>query len=290
MATSCDQTIEVVDFGRRTFFLFFFCPTQLGVQSPLFVYDPICLSNIIMATKPKKRKVEDTMPKVVTFKSSTGSFLSNFYGIKFEYDGDTWPSSEHAYQFMRHQPNDRKDWTWSTKFRGKYAYFEYLEHLMEPVKVGKKLTSYYSQKVVEVEKRNSKIQYWKKKNMIGIVAKTMVKMFRAKGTAVPRKSKEEEWETYWKDILHAKFSNPEMKAKLKATGSVTLIEAQWTFKNKAKKVWYSCPWGGGYDKEQDRFYGLNWMGDFIMRTRHALFPEIPYVSWDSLNPSPPNKK
>lgn len=229
-------------------------------------------------------EVKETIDDVIHFKSGSGktSWLSNFYATKVNVDGYAFPSSEHAYQCLRNEPGN-KDWM----VGGKYSSYDTLLEFMEPFSTGKKgasaFSSHYSIKVVPEDKRAAKVQYWKKKNAIGIVAKTAHKKLRNQGESnTTDYSKEEQWTIFWHKILRAKFNRPEMKAKLYKTGNAILIEAGYRLKNKPESAWAASPWSGGYDKATNRCYGLNWMGDFIMRIRHELFPEIPYVPWDTL--------
>lgn len=63
-----------------------------------------------------------------------------------------------------------------------------------------------------------------------------------------------------KNILTAKFSNPELRAKLKATGNAVLIEGNTWHDNR----WGKCSCPKCADKE-----GRNWLGKILMEIRDS---------------------
>ena len=64
-----------------------------------------------------------------------------------------------------------------------------------------------------------------------------------------------------KEILEAKFSNPELKEKLKATGDAILIEGNRHHDNR----WGNCTCNKCQSKE-----GQNWLGKILMEIRATL--------------------
>ena len=64
-----------------------------------------------------------------------------------------------------------------------------------------------------------------------------------------------------KDILTAKFSNPELKAKLKATGDATLIEGNRWHDNR----WGKCTCDRCKNKD-----AKNWLGKILMEIRDTI--------------------
>ena len=63
-----------------------------------------------------------------------------------------------------------------------------------------------------------------------------------------------------KEILIAKFSNPELLAKLKATGSATLIEGNH---------WHDNRWGHCTCERCSKKEGQNWLGKILMEIRDS---------------------
>jgi hypothetical protein len=63
-----------------------------------------------------------------------------------------------------------------------------------------------------------------------------------------------------KRVLTAKFSNPELRAKLKATGDATLIEGNTWHDNR----WGNCTCAKCANKE-----GQNWLGKILMEVRDS---------------------
>ena len=63
-----------------------------------------------------------------------------------------------------------------------------------------------------------------------------------------------------KRVLTAKFSNPELRAKLKATGDATLIEGNTWHDNR----WGNCTCAKCANKE-----GQNWLGKILMEIRDS---------------------
>lgn len=63
-----------------------------------------------------------------------------------------------------------------------------------------------------------------------------------------------------RDILYAKFSNPELRAKLKATGNAALVEGNKWHDNR----WGHCICAKCADKEY-----MNWLGKILMEIRDS---------------------
>lgn len=66
------------------------------------------------------------------------------------------------------------------------------------------------------------------------------------------------------DILHAKFSIPDLAEKLKATGDAYLIE---------ENHWHDNRWGKCTCEKCCQKDGLNWLGEILMRIRSELNQE-----------------
>ena len=63
-----------------------------------------------------------------------------------------------------------------------------------------------------------------------------------------------------KRVLTAKFSNPELRAKLKATGDATLIEGN---------TWHDNRWGNCTCPKCANKEGQNWLGKILMEIRDS---------------------
>lgn len=217
----------------------------------------------------------------VYFKSSSGPqtrIFSNFYEcpVQVVVDGTryTFPSAEHAYSFLRHVypatgTSEIHEWV-----VGGY-YDDYLV-LLDFMSSGD-----YSKAKVPTEKRFAKVNYWKKRKAIGIVAKCAVKQLKRLGTFTPRKTMREEWKLYWWNILMGKFANNEdLIQQLVATENAWLIEdGRRSMKNASPTTWDKSPWTGGIDGYTGRKYGRNWMGIFLMGIRCAFAPWLKPKKW-----------
>jgi predicted NAD-dependent protein-ADP-ribosyltransferase YbiA (DUF1768 family) len=64
-----------------------------------------------------------------------------------------------------------------------------------------------------------------------------------------------------KDILTAKFTVPELREKLKATGDATLIEGNH---------WHDNRWGKCTCERCQNKDGQNWLGKILMEVRDSL--------------------
>ena len=194
--------------------------------------------------------------------------FSNFYEtpVKINIEGKsfTFPSSEHAYQFLRmFYPREGLTNVGNWIIGGKYANYEYIK-VLYPGKAGE--------------------HHFKKKSeakMIGLIPKKLANDYKKTGKAPLGSDQETGWNKYWKTILTAKYSVPAMKKLLRKSGSKLLIENGIRKKYK-RPIWHHDPWTGAIDKNTGEAYGYNWMGDFLMRIRHQMFPEIPYKPWHKI--------
>lgn len=191
--------------------------------------------------------------------AATGAgILSNLCAANFAYMLGEWPSSEHAYQFYRLRAlglvtnATRHEWTCG----GKYANYDAITEL------------------------GGKQAYWEKRQMIGIVAKMAADRL-LKTHKIPKVyNKTSAW-TLFMVILRAKFQ-PGTRAYdvLMATGGVVLIELGRSIHTKPLSKWASNPWCGYVDAATGTTYGLNWMGEFLMRLRDELGDAAqPRVTW-----------
>jgi predicted NAD-dependent protein-ADP-ribosyltransferase YbiA (DUF1768 family) len=190
---------------------------------------------------------------------SNYKFSNLFYArVTIEIGGETlvFPSAEHAYQAIVKFP--RKVWH-RFQIGGDLASLEALHF-------------FYPQNVAD-----TKIKGYKRKNMIGIVAK----MASNKPGKVSLTSNEVASMKYKKfvflHILRKKFvGNPELKVALLATGTRYLLEFVRGAKMRMEKSGVSERWGA-LDKLCDNgtylMYGENAMGKLLMELRNALREE-----------------
>lgn len=187
--------------------------------------------------------------------------LSNFHACRVTCqvtDGQTYTfqSVEHAY--VAHMCKDPS----RLAEGGDLARFETGMKIVYP-----KLSS------VDIDK---KISYWKKYNMIGIIAKMYGKMINKKEKPTDATG----WETFrllWVKILTAKYTqNKEHQALLLSTGNMHLVEFDRTAS--AHTTWAGKIIGGidrGHGvREGGELVGQNYMGDMMMYIRDQVIKRI----------------
>lgn len=176
------------------------------------------------------------------------NMLSNFhYCIVEGPDGRTYPSIEHAYQSNYIL---EKDMFASGGILSEYS------------------TGF---PLVFEEKVDKKLQYWSRKNNIGILAKMAVsnKKIMSKLKLNRVSTFESSWEI-WRELLLSKFRQPKFKEILLSTGDAHLIE----FNRGAMREEMngkSPKWTGMI--KDGRLYGQNLMGQYLMRIRLELRSE-----------------
>lgn len=184
--------------------------------------------------------------------------LSNLFAHTIVVDGKVYPSAEHAYQ--------------SRKFEGQEKRFE----------TGGDLTKWSAMGLfVKEDKKESKIAYWGKKRMIGIIAKMATNPQHNRKTRLPQKTKVRQ--DIFEDILRNKFKKGSpLRPLLLATGEKYLVE----FDRGAKRM-ETHPtkprrsrWAGLAEpvdkddlKKGYKLYGDNRMGLLLMKIRDEIRKE-----------------
>ena len=183
--------------------------------------------------------------------------LSNFYACTVEHDGALYPSAEHAYQALKFEIGDREHF----QVNGKLSGFEAMSY-------------FYPEKANKAKNTaNSKIKYWSKKGMVGILAKLAQGNPKKVGLVPMPMQKMNDKLKEFKRILLSKYRNPELNAILLATGDRYLLE----FCRGAKKreLMGEDPeiCGGLAEDLPDgrcHVYGQNLMGKLMMTVRSEL--------------------
>tara|TARA_B100000214_G_scaffold375599_1_gene363165 strand:- start:5737 stop:6342 length:606 start_codon:yes stop_codon:yes gene_type:complete len=179
---------------------------------------------------------------VVSFNSSAKYpyyKFSNFYETKIVYKGMTYPSSEHAFQSQLVDDDLKK-------------------HFTIDGTIGSLTKEAFEFVGVKSDKSHQKVDYWKKKRMIGILAKQAVKMFKKKNISA------EECKNIFIDILVEKYKCSDLNQLLLGTESKYLLEFDKSasrLKSKGKK----CRWGGMIIDE--KIVGSNQQGILHMHVR-----------------------
>lgn len=189
---------------------------------------------------------------IVFWSNCSGKYgkLSNFHHLKegILFRGRTFPSSEHAFQSC-FVPEDMKDcFTVSGTFGDYYSGFKSL---------------YPSASSDFIQK---KVDYWKKKNNIGILAKMAVNRKRLGSMNIEKKSMSfEECEDTFFHILQKKFEIPDFKNVLLSTGKCYLLEFDRFQQESEDKI---SRWGGKIINH--KVWGHNQMGSLLMKVRDTL--------------------
>jgi predicted NAD-dependent protein-ADP-ribosyltransferase YbiA (DUF1768 family) len=125
-------------------------------------------------------------------------------------------------------------------------------------------------------------EYWKKREMIGIVAKMRGNRMRSNKPTITK----QEAIDIWIPILKAKFNNnPRVLDVLRKTENTTLVEVSNRLHTKPIGDWIKHKWEGHVHKDTGLRYGHNWMGDILMQIRSELC-DITYVPWVSTATEP----
>lgn len=175
----------------------------------------------------------------VLFWSNSSKYyqFSNFYGVDIWVDGKRYPSVEHWYQSHKWSPEHR-------------AAFE----------VGGVLSKWKS-----LENMTAKSpDYWQRKNMIGVIAKTAVRNYAKVGLSKPTVRVGDETRTFdfWENALTSKFlHNKEIREMLdRIPKGRVLVEYCRRSRVDKPSVW-------GAKVQDGNLIGLNLMGKFIMRLK-----------------------
>ena len=203
------------------------------------------------------------IPEHGSYKFKTGiggplAALSNFFACRVCWRRTVFSSAEHVFVFeclVTAGVNPQlADWACG----GKYDTYDYL------LEMGKKPTT---------------VEYWRKRQAIGIVAKMvgnqLLKPYRA---FLSRRTRPDG--ALWMKILLAKFQTcPQLQSLLGETQGFTLVEYSRSVHTKPFLKWIDDPWCGHVHPETGERYGLNWMGELLMQVRHRLFPDDVYTPW-----------
>lgn len=181
--------------------------------------------------------------------STTLKTLSNFYECVIEYDGDMYNSTEHAYQSLKFIKSDRHRFTIS----GDLGSYDGIQ------KFGK---IFYGKNITQ-EDLSKKIDYWKTRKCIGVVAKMSSNPKFSKRLGLTYEEDHEKDEKF-KDILKIKYDIPRFKKILDKTKGRLIIE----FSRGAKRLHERGireKWCGLV--EDGILYGENTMGKWLMEIR-----------------------
>ena len=187
-----------------------------SLKSLIIIADDICNDTPLVTSLKSLIVIADDlshsnkMDDFIYFGSNSvrpNNMLSNFHASEFEYEGSTWPSSEHAYVALeRMEKIDRHRF----------------------VKGGDLSTLESGFKIMGLE---NKIKFWSQKSNVGIVAKMATRPDMAKKLGLHLFALNEEYRTdeylirAFTAIITAKYnSNPKAKAALMSTNSKTLVE------------------------------------------------------------------
>lgn len=176
--------------------------------------------------------------------------LSNFYEVIVTIDGLTYPSAEHAYQAAKFDLPTRR----------RFA-------------IGGDLASWSAMRFfVSEDKVDTKIAYWKKKGMIGILAKMASNPRHAKKAGLPPKKKVRQ--DIFLPILRCKYREGTVLCKLLLdTGTQYLVEFDRGAKRTETHPTKSrrSRWAGLVDgTDTSTLYGDNRMGLCLMAIRTEL--------------------
>lgn len=188
-----------------------------------------------------------TVSRSVTFFSNSKKHyqFSNLYECKVTVDGKTFPSSEHAYQYLQKVDGSHEDWC----IGGKFADWDYVlgvvnEHRSKPVSAG----------------------HWKKKNMIGVLAIQVIRHPKTFGLKLLAPNNEMSIsKERWLPILDAKFKGDLLSQLLKTSG--ILVEQDRKAKVRKGK------WGGLV--HEGVLYGPNIFGNMLTAFRDSKRPKRP---------------
>ena len=173
--------------------------------------------------------------------------LSNLYSCLIEYKGERYNSLEHVYQSLKFKPKQRHRFT----VGGDLGDFDALLMFKQV---------FYTKKTTEQDVYK-KIDYWGKRNCIGIVAKMASNKKHSKKLGLSYIGVDDD---VFYDLLKLKFAIPEFRDLLLDTKDEELVE----FSRFAKTRPDQEKWGGMI--VDGKLYGENKMGKMIMKTRSYL--------------------
>jgi predicted NAD-dependent protein-ADP-ribosyltransferase YbiA (DUF1768 family) len=172
--------------------------------------------------------------------------LSNFYNCEISYKGNLYNSVEHVYVSLKFIETDRIRFQKNSDL-GDFNAFERYKDIFYP-------------KTVDISK---KINYWKSRRCVGIVAKMCGNPKNAKKLGLTFTMDLVAKEELMMEILKIKFENIEFKKILKQTGNKILVEFKRNFIKNEKEYW------GGYVVD-NIIYGNNKMGSLLMELRKNI--------------------
>ena len=186
----------------------------------------------------------------VTFYSNSKKHhqFSNLYECKVTVDGKTFPSSEHAYQYIQKVDGSHEDWC----VGGKFADWDYVLGVIN-------------------EHRKVSVEHWKKKNMIGVLAIQVIRHPKTFGVKLlPPNHAMSISKERWLPILDAKFQGGMLSQLLKTSG--ILVEQDRKAKVRKGK------WGGLV--QGGVLYGPNIFGNMLTAFRDSKRPKRPAADMD----------
>ena len=179
--------------------------------------------------------------------------LSNFYECEIEYKGNIYNSVENVYQSLKFNNEDRV----------RFMKYGDLGGYSGIVKYGK---IFYGGKKSD-EELNKKMEYWRKRKCIGIIAKLSSNEKYSKKLGLTFNSEydsEFKRELIFKEILKIKYKNEKFKDILKKTNDNKLIEFGRSCKRLYEKG-VNDKWCGLVDN--GILFGENRMGKWLMEIR-----------------------
>lgn len=180
------------------------------------------------------------VPSVTFHSNSTSNYqLSNLYGCSVELMG-TFPSAEHAYQYLQKVDGSHEDWC----VGGKFADWDYVLGIVN-------------------EHKSIRKEFWKKKNMIGILAKLVISHPKTFGVKLKPMDGMDTSKQRWFPIFAAKFQGDLKSMLLKTSGM--LVEHDRKAKVRVGK------WGGLV--QNGVLYGPNIMGKLLTMFRDSMRPK-----------------
>lgn len=183
--------------------------------------------------------------------------FSNLFACRVELDGRVYPSAEHAYQG--------------------YKFGTECTHFAEGGRLSgfNAMCNFY--KLEAPKEKNTaagKVKFWKKKKMVGIIAKLAQGNPKKAGLGQVRRMDMATKRALFMRILLSKYrSNPQLKARLLETGDRYLLEFCRGARVREQKGKEPERWGGLAELRESGqwyLYGDNVMGELMMETRTAL--------------------
>lgn len=181
--------------------------------------------------------------------------LSNLYECDILYKGNVYSCIENVYQSLKFIESDRCRFMKSGDLGGYDGLIKYGN-----IFYGKK----------SKEEFEKKIEYWRKKNCIGIIGKlsSSVKNVKKLGLTFVKIKDENENLLIFKELLIIKFENEKFKKILENSKGKYLVEFSRSCKRNFEKGIIE-KWCGLVD-DDNKLYGKNLMGSLIMDIREKM--------------------